>query len=843
MANFQRRLVAAGLCAALGYIPNGVIAQNSNVLEEIIVTARKREESILKVPVVVTALTDQQIKDYAIDDLYKVADMVPGLLINNNVLGIGAQVSLRGVGTSVFDPTIDQSISLIVDGMQMTQGTAYQAAFFDIQQVEVLKGPQALFFGKASPGGVINITTADPGDEFEVLLKAGYEQEARSEQIELALSGPITDTLGVRLAAQYTDSDGYFKNDAFVTPANEFTGAKAPNSRNLQETETFLGRLTVVWEPTDRFRGRLKYTRTDTEIQGDAGAPQLKSCPDGIRTHPTGLAFIGNNEDCKFDDTFSLVHLNPEFYPGLTIFPGYDGPPGARNNGVPYTDHQQDFGTLELDYSFTDSLLLTSVTGFYDTDQSAQINASGTSADGTLFGVNPDFGREDFTQEIRLTSDFQDSSLNFMLGAFYHDGEMNYFNNLPGNIETLMVPQVNLGTQDIDIEAKSVFGQILWDVTDTLELTAGGRWTDEERKHTVTTWVCQPFSPIPWPIGCERGLPVEPSVQPTVTPKISSDNFSPEVTAAWTPSDDITYFAAFKQAYKSGSFNTVTVPNPYIPGVQEEEVSYGDEKIKGWEAGIKARWLDGQLFFNAAYYDYDYEDMQVGANDNTGGVVSIVTQNAASSTIRGVEADFIYSPFALQGLTLRGAFNWNDAEFENYDNAVCWGGQSFEEGCNQIFDPTTGLYNAQDLGGKPLDRAPDYTANLGADFEWPMFRGGVIARLSGTLYYSDEYSTSLIKRRDVIQDSYTKTNLSISLRDADNAWEIALIGNNINDELTTGTCNPSATEAGVFFSDSSYGFREPDLSWAQEDELICTPDKGREIWLQLTLRPMSFFGT
>jgi Outer membrane receptor proteins, mostly Fe transport len=135
--------------------------------EDIIVTARKRQESLLKVPVVETAIPKMRLEQLQTSDLKNIATLVPGLLVGNQLLSIGTQVSIRGIGTSSSDPGVDQSVSLNIDGMQLGSGLAYSSGMFDTAQVEVLKGPQALFYGKSSPGGVISISTADPTDKFE----------------------------------------------------------------------------------------------------------------------------------------------------------------------------------------------------------------------------------------------------------------------------------------------------------------------------------------------------------------------------------------------------------------------------------------------------------------------------------------------------------------------------------------------------------------------------------------------------------------------------------------------------------------------------------------------------
>src|SRR5262249_53569969 len=146
---------------------------------EIIVTARKRQESVLKVPVIQTVLTREQLERTQVSDLYDVASLTPGVILGLATLEVGTQVSIRGVGTTATDPGIDQSIALNIDGLQLSQGSAYSVGVFDMAQIEVLKGPQSLFYGKNSPGGVITIRTADPGDQLEVIGRAGYEFEGR----------------------------------------------------------------------------------------------------------------------------------------------------------------------------------------------------------------------------------------------------------------------------------------------------------------------------------------------------------------------------------------------------------------------------------------------------------------------------------------------------------------------------------------------------------------------------------------------------------------------------------------------------------------------------------------
>ena len=177
----------------------------------IIVSARRRAESILKVPVVASVFDAEALVQTGAGDLTAIASRTPGLQLGSSVAAFGNQVALRGIGTTTNNSAIDQSVSLNIDGMQFSQGLSYALGFFDMQQVEVLKGPQALFFGKASPAGVISIRSADPGYDFEVSGRAGYEFEAREYKGELAVSVPLSETLRVRLAGSYAEGDGFFR--------------------------------------------------------------------------------------------------------------------------------------------------------------------------------------------------------------------------------------------------------------------------------------------------------------------------------------------------------------------------------------------------------------------------------------------------------------------------------------------------------------------------------------------------------------------------------------------------------------------------------------------------------
>src|ERR1700733_14800624 len=196
-------LMGVVLAALLPPVSVAADAGDSDQQEEVIVSARKRQESILNVPVIEQAISQDRLDRLQVTELTDLPKIVPGLNLGHSLLSIGTLVSIRGVGTASQDPGVDQSVSLNIDGLSLGNGLAFSSGLFDLGQIEVLKGPQALFYGKSSPGGVISLRTADPTDRFELSGTEAYDIESITPREELVVSGPISDSLKMRLAGMY----------------------------------------------------------------------------------------------------------------------------------------------------------------------------------------------------------------------------------------------------------------------------------------------------------------------------------------------------------------------------------------------------------------------------------------------------------------------------------------------------------------------------------------------------------------------------------------------------------------------------------------------------------------
>ncbi|MCB2076204.1 MAG: TonB-dependent receptor, partial [Novosphingobium sp.] len=764
--------------SGLGLTSMPAMAQGAGGFDsgEIIVTARKKQESVLNVPVVENVITQEALANYQINDLDDITGHIPGLVAGDAVLAIGVQMSLRGVGSNSLDQGVDQSVTLNIDGMQLSHGMAFRAASFDLAQVEVLKGPQALYFGKNSTAGVISFRSADPGDEVEIKAAVGYEFETDEKRVELIYSAPLSDTVGLRLAGFYSDSTGAWRNRATALPNSS---ARDPRYVKFGGGESWMARATLLWEPSDDVTVRLKGNVVQDEYR-QGGLNTLAYCPDGKEIPPgVTLQTFHPNEDCVYDKTTFAVDLSEDY-------------PGVRNGGSPFLWVDQYFGTLEVDYDIGDSLTFSSVTGFYKNNTDTMINGTFTGYGPASYYADNQFTRRDFTQEVRLDSDFPDSPVNFTVGAYYQDGKMS-------NGFALVAPFFPLisGTSTIDIESFSVFGQGRWAPTETLEFAAGVRWQDEKRGlrvHDYDHFIFGHLDEVPLAPGSDR---------------ISSKNWSPEFTVTYRPTDDFTVFAALKQAYKSGSFIIV------IPGNPGDDKHFGDEKVRGGEVGIKSRLFDRALSLDIAGYYYEYSGLQTGVNEpSQEGLPILRTVNAGKARIHGVDFEAHYRPPSVDGLSLNLAVNWNKSKFVELNNVPCYGGQTVALGCDQfwralpevsqeytqsnpgpgaIVDPSgqtslLGRYTSQNLKGVPFVRAPEWQINFGFDYEMPVGDDMRLVFVNANRY-SSSYTTILGNpkaRPATLQPKALKIDANLTLYGPDDRWSIGVFGKNLTDKLRPG---------------------------------------------------------
>lgn len=351
-------------------------------------------------------------------------------------------------------------------------------------------------------------------------------------------------------------------------------------------------------------------------------------------------------------------------------------------------------------------------------------------------------------------------------------------------------------------------------------------------------------------------------------PRVHSSTWSPEATITYTPSDDLTLFASYKKGYKSGSF-AIAVPANAIRNAAGQVIgtnnpAFDDEKVQGYEAGIKARLADRAITANLAWYDYRYRGLQVGGIEpNVGGSPIIRTVNAGRARTYGIDFDVAFRPAAIEGLSINGSLNWNNGKYLQLNNIPCYESQTVQQGCNLGFVPFPatapagtrsqaapgvgavlvngqyGRYSAQDISGQRLIRSPEWAANFGFDYELPV-SANLKLRFTNNNQYSSSYPVFLAlnrPNRDNFQSSYVKVDASIALRDVNDRWEIAVVGKNITDKVIASNCAAGNYAGGNILGGSLTGYTIPSPTGFAE--VGCYAEAGRAVYLRLTVKPFN----
>ncbi|CAN7633881.1 TonB-dependent receptor [Phenylobacterium sp. LjRoot225] len=716
-------------------------------LEEIIVTARKREESLQRVPVAVSVVSAEQLKNNLASDLAKIGELAPQVSMSQGGSGTGAIITVRGVSSASNDAGLDQSVAIEVDDVPISRGQVISAAIFDVQQVQVLQGPQALFFGKNSPAGVVSLRSVDPTDRYEGYLTAGYEFRADQRFLEGAVSGPLTDTLKARLAFRASKQDGWIRNVAqpiqdFLNPA--VTDPGATMGERGPAGHDYSGRLTLLWTPTADFDAKFKLMM-NSQTRNAGNAMTEPFCING-QTQPVLAGVVPlPGADCKKDMVKSHGAVAPEF---AANFP-------YANGGEPYFRSKFSLAALTFNKKL-DRLTLTSTTGYYN-QTVQQMNVSDWSPYASIWAASKESYRL-VTQEVRVDTDF-DGPVNFMGGAYYEHFVRPFF-NAPDLFHVFNPAAGNYTLTNMSSNSRgeyySAFGQVRWNIVPTLELAAGARWAHDEKRSAIVNAANNPNS--------ATGRALLPSGQ-VLRSKFSDNDISPEVTLSWRPEANRTLYAAYKTGYKAGG-----ISNQYLvfANATPDNVKFKPEKARGFEVGYKATTLDRRLRYDLVAYRYNYKDLQVVSyNAET---ISFTIGNAASARIEGVQGSGEW--LATDDLTLRGNFGYNRARYRSYPGAQCYVGQPTGTAPGQCNG------GRQDLTGKYLLRAPKFTYSFGADYK-PQLLADWDTTFTAQASHSSSYQAATDYAPGGHQKAYWLLNAGARLGPQEGNWDVALIGRNL----------------------------------------------------------------
>lgn len=311
-------------------------------LEDIIVTARRRDETLIATPVTIAAIGAEELDRRSIVNLEGIARTVPQLIIGNGSGSIqGGAIALRGVSAGDSNPFGDQAVAFNIDGVQVARAAPRRMGEFDMAQVEILKGPQALYFGKNSPGGIVVIRTNDPTDILKSRISLGYEGYGKELRGEGYVSGPVTDTFGIRIAGYASRMNGWVSD--ITTPSTLY----GPEHSSMPHDREYGGRVTLKWEPSEDLTARFKFAYGSVRTAGLTENTQRVFCP-------LGAPQLGGPDDCKANDTIVRSSLGVNFQ---TLNP--------RLKQYPFSRQQQYLAGMDIQYQLRDSLALALQSGFY----------------------------------------------------------------------------------------------------------------------------------------------------------------------------------------------------------------------------------------------------------------------------------------------------------------------------------------------------------------------------------------------------------------------------------------------------------------------------------------------
>lgn len=825
----RRALLCGAALTGLAAMPGTAFAQSatdnaeSEPGDEIIVQARRQNETLQEVPVTITSVSAETLNNYVTNTVSGLTSRVPSLTVQVGGSGSGGQLSLRGVGSSNISAAFDSAVAFDFDGVQVSTMRLVQAGFFDMQQVDVLKGPQALYFGKSATAGVFALQTANPTANWEVGGTANYEFEERGYLVSGYISGPLSPTLGIRLAGQYND----------ISRLVELQDNLPSGNGKFRGQTSFIGRLTLDWEPTSNFDANLKVQYMRNE--GD-GAVQHSDvfCGANGRADPVwllnGLVAIPAGYDCNIKDNKYFI---PDGAPALSRSVPTPSRAAGRN-GVPFSETDVWFGRLLWNLNLSDTIKLTSTTGLVNMD-AVDFDCYGYGGLGAAFSPignaigNPNFlaanapalaatnrpGQplgtgcsdpnnklEQYTQEFRLSSDFS-GPINFMLGAFWEDRTFVFDTAQQAVNISLIAPDPRTGfTYDWDkvhttkTQAYSLFGSLIFDITDQLELTAGARWTDEKKTQTIAVPYLHTL--LQGPGFVRPGFFSGPI-------NFADDNISPEVTLKYQVNPDLNLFAAFRTGFKSGGIDNSALPSNSLSQAalsgNFNSLIFRSETTKGGEIGFRSQFNNRRLTINGTAYYYVVDDLQVQNFDAVN--VQFITLNAGQLTSKGVDLETRWRT-PVEGLALSANVGYLDASF------------------TKDFVSAAGI----NIRGRDAPRAPEWSGNVAFDWDVPI-NDNIGIYLGGNMLFSSSYFADQVSFTDFVQDDYVTFDANISIGHPDGKWRVSLIGTNLSDELfvVSSGARPFLPPGGAG------GFGIP-----RGDDAVVSTNRGRQLFVQTSFK-------
>lgn len=699
-SNICSHAIVALIGTVLGSTSGSAFAQQvgESALDEITVTARKREERLQEVAMSVSAMGQQEIEANYATDLRDLVYISPNTLLDHTHQGPGgvAAAYIRGVGVSEVEKNFDPAVGVVVDGVFRGSMTGSIVRAIDLERAEVLRGPQGSLFGRNTIGGVINLVRSKPTMQSGGKVRAGFGDYDTTLLDGIANFGN-GETFGVKLSASYRDQgEGFFSNPG--------TGRKDGQS------EYTSGGVNLLFAPSDgleiEWTSLIERTDEDTNTLLNVGQPGQFFCDVDF---PPVLGWCSPDTNTPVSgDRYAVLQTFENYtWPWATPDPGFD------HNGLSPNDSSFDADThqLEVRWDINDDYRLDYIVGSWDTEE--KVISDWDAVPDLLFHTDRPAEYEQLTHELRLTYD-AGGSLSYTVGAYSWDSEYEIrliswvTFAVPGTL--FAVPQ----TTNQDSESQALFFEGDYAFNDKWTLTFGGRWTEDD-KSSVQSGNVNTSASADW------------------------SEFTEKVALKFQLNDTAMIYALYSAGYRAGGFNG------RIDSVETAVTPYDPETVDNFELGYRSEWMNRRVIFNATLFFMDYEDkqeeiQQSSATSGTGQVTRVV--NAATASIQGAELDLTW--LASDGLTVRANLGLLDAEYDDF----------------VVNTGTTAAPVFTDFSSLDFRRAPDITASLSGDYEWDLGRGSAMLRAGAR--YLGKHEVDFANKPELTNDSQVLIDASFA---------------------------------------------------------------------------------
>ncbi|MHA7817246.1 MAG: TonB-dependent receptor [Pseudohaliea sp.] len=699
MKNGKKQLVIALAAAGVAITSVPVVQAQQGVLEEITVTARKREESMQDVGISVSALSETEIQRQFARDIQDLANIAPNLIIDDTGQGPGgtAAIFIRGVGMADLEKNFDPAVGVSIDGVFIGSTAGSLMRSIDLARVEVLRGPQGTLFGRNTVGGLINIERTKPTGELGGRFRAGAENY-ETYYLDGIFNFALTDDLAVKLTASLRDQgEGYYDNVTF-------------NRDQGRQEYTNLG-ANFLWTPTDTLE--LEYTYNREELDQDTPALVNATRPDQLFCTAYGYC------SPSLDTTITGDRL------GVAGGGGVPPEPPSFETNITSVDQIRPqfmdafFDTethiLEARWDINDALRLDYVYGRWESDEDSLQDWDGVPE--LLYHTERPGEWEQDSHEVRLTWD-NGGAFTAVGGLFYWDSEYesrmrSYIGfAVPGLV--LDIPQ----TTNQTTESIAAFFEADWRFSDKWTLTFGGRYTEDEKT------------------SAQFGEVNTLSQGRTEHPSDKWDEFTPRLGLKYHYSEDVMFFATYSVGFRAGGFNG------RVASLEEAIQPYDPETVDNYELGVKSQFFDNRVRLNATIFSMDYQDKQEELqlpSDQTDTGQKTVVINPSSATIQGIEFDM--QAYVTDKLSLRANLGYLDSEYDDF-----------------VYTDPEG--SVVDLSNLEFRRAPEWTGTIDATYEWEV--GGGNAWLRGSYRYIGDHFTTATNNPETENDAQGLVDASIN---------------------------------------------------------------------------------